>query len=969
MFETKAAVGPCAVRSATAKEALIFGMGPPQIDRVVPLGSKGGAIERPRLELTSTEAREKEEAMHDDIRLLGRLLGDTIRAQAGTATFDLIERIRQKSIRFRRAGDEAARDVLAATLDVVTPDQAIAIIRAFSYFSHLANIAEDQHHIRRNRAHVLAVSIPREGSIARALGRVRAAGVTRENLQAFFQKALVCPVLTAHPTEVRRKSVIDREMDMARVLAERDSAELTPDEYAANEEELRRLVLTLWQTESLRSTRLRVEEEIANGISYYNQTFLQQLPKLYRTLEHELNRCDPKWMGLAIGSFFVMGSWIGSDRDGNPFVTAESLKQALRLQSQCALEFYLKELHRLGGELPLDECLVKVSPALEALAQRSPDRSPHRQHEPYRRAISGLYARLAATARALNGLTPSPNPVGEALPYAGVAEFLADLDVLGDSLTAHGSIALARGRLHDLRRAVDTFKFHLAGLDLRQNSDAHERSLHELLEIAQPSTNYHGLDENARIEILLAELATARPLASQFVMYSDRLKAELAILQAAADAHQRYGANSVPNYVISKADDVSDVLEVAVLLRETGLLRPSDGELAVNIVPLFETIADLRRCGEVIDRLLTLPAYRRFLVSRDMTQEVMLGYSDSNKDGGYLTSGWELYKAEIRLIEICRRHGVRLRLFHGRGGTVGRGGGPSYEAILAQPDGAIDGAIRITEQGEVIASKYSNPDVGRRNLEILAAATLEGTLLQRGEAAPRSEFLETMEALSATAYRIYRELVYETEGFERYFWESTVIAEIANLNIGSRPASRVESKRIADLRAIPWVFSWAQCRLMLPGWYGFGAAVKAWCAARPHDGLAGLQAMYQQWPFFTALISNVDMVLAKSDIAIASRYADLVPDRKLRDGIFERLHAEWKASIEGVLAITNQAMLLESSPVLARSIRNRFPYLDPLNHLQIELLKRHRAGDEDERVMRGIKLTINGIAAGLRNSG
>jgi len=519
-----------------------------------------------------------------------------------------------------------------------------------------------------------------------------------------------------------------------------------------------------------------------------------------------------------------------------------------------------------------------------------------------------------------------------------------------------------------LRRAVDVFGFHLAGIDLRQNSDAHERTVGEILEMTCPGTGYDGLAEAQRIALLVTELGTARPLASPFVAYSAETTAELGILRAAAEAHRHYGKAAVPNYVISKTDGVSDILEVALLLKEAGLLRPREGALNVNIVPLFETIEDLRNCGRVMDGLLALPEYARFLQNRGRVQEVMLGYSDSNKDGGFLTSGWELYKAEIALIEVFRRHGVRLRLFHGRGGSVGRGGGPSYQAILAQPRGAVQGAIRITEQGEVIAAKYSNAELGRRNLEILAAATLEATL-QPDQAEQCEEYLAAMEDLSAHAYRAYRNLVYETAGFERYFWESTVIGEIANLNIGSRPASRKQSTRIEDLRAIPWVFGWAQCRLMLPGWYGFGTAVKAWLAARPRDGMAVLQAMYREWPFFQTLLSNMDMVLAKSNIAIASRYAELVAEAGLRDAVFARLRAEWQDSIDALLAIMGQQMLLESNPLLARSIRNRFPYLDPLNHMQIELLKRYRTGDTDEGVVQGIHLTINGIAAGLRNSG
>jgi phosphoenolpyruvate carboxylase len=421
--------------------------------------------------------------------------------------------------------------------------------------------------------------------------------------------------------------------------------------------------------------------------------------------------------------------------------------------------------------------------------------------------------------------------------------------------------------------------------------------------------------------------------------------------------------------VISQTTGVSDILETAVLLKEAGLFRPREGALDLDIVPLFETIEDLRHCGEVMDELLGLREYVRLLESRGRVQEVMLGYSDSNKDGGFLTSGWELYKAEIALVEVFRRHDVGLQLFHGRGGSVGRGGGPSYQAILAQPAGAVQGAIRITEQGEVIASKYSNPELGRRNLEILAAATFEATLLQPETAEPRPEYLAAMDCLSAAAYRAYRNLVYETDGFDRFFRESTVIGEIANLNIGSRPSSRKPSARIEDLRAIPWVFSWAQCRLMLPGWYGFGSAVTAWLEGHPNSGMTMLQSMYREWPFFQMLLSNMDMVLAKSDIAIASRYAELVYDTELRDRVFSRLRAEWQSVIDALLTIMGQQTLLESNPLLARSIRNRFPYLDPLNHMQIELLKRYRAGDTDDDLVTGIHLTINGIAAGLRNSG
>jgi len=913
------------------------------------------------------ERDDKDLPLRDDIRLLGRMLGDTVREQRGAAAFDTVERIRQSSIRFRRDEDGAAREELERTLNSLPRGEALHIIRAFGFFSHLANIAEDQHHIRRSRAHAFAPSAPREGTMAHALERARIAHVPPDRLRRFFAEAMVVPVLTAHPTEVRRKSMIDREMEVAELLAQRDRYPLTDDEFTANGAALRRAILTLWQTNLLRRTRLQVTDEVNNGLAYYDYTFLKELPHFYADLETELTAWGAG--SATLPSFLRMGSWIGGDRDGNPFVNDAVLRDALHLQSSKVLRHYLAELRLLGAELSLDSRLVEVSPSLGELAARSPDRSAFRRYEPYRRAITGIYARLAATAHALDHADPPQASVGSGAPYADSGELLADLSIVANSLVANGSELLAKGRLRDLRRAVDVFGFHLAAIDLRQNSVVHERVVGELLESAQPGTNYLALSEDERVRLLLAELTTARPLASPFMTYSNETAGELAIARAAAEAHRRYGPASVPHYVISMATNVSDVLEVGVLLKEAGLLYPREGKLDLDIVPLFETIEDLRNSSEVMDALLGTPGYARFLASRGRIQEVMLGYSDSNKDGGFLTSGWELYKAEIGLVEVFRRHDFGLRLFHGRGGSVGRGGGPSYQAILAQPPGAVQGAIRITEQGEVIASKYSNPELGRRNIETLAAATLEATLMRAEAAAPRPEYLDLMERLSGDAYRAYRNLIYETEGFVRFFRESTVINEIANLNIGSRPASRKASERIEDLRAIPWVFSWAQMRLMLPGWYGFGSAVASWLAAEPATGMATLQAMYREWPFFQMLLSNMDMVLAKSDIAIASRYAELVSDIGLRDRIFGRLRAEWQASIEALLAIMGQNQLLDGNPLLARSIRNRFPYLDPLNHMQIELLRRYRGGDGDEDVVTGIHLTINGIAAGLRNSG
>ena len=913
------------------------------------------------------EAAEKDLPLRDDIRLLGQILGDVVRLQEGEKTFALVERIRQTSIQFRKSDDEAARAELASALDGLTPEQTIQVIRAFAYFSHLPNIAEDQPHIRRNRVHAMAASAPRPGTMAFAIESAKNTGIARAQLKEFFDSALVCPVLTAHPTEVRRKSTLDREIEIARLLAERDRTQFTPEEAEAFDEALRQAVLTLWQTNLIRNTRLAVLDEVTNGISYYDYTFLCELPRFYAGLEDLLAKGATQRDEFRLASFFRMGSWIGGDRDGNPFVTAATLAEAFRLQSRRAFLHYLNELHRLGGELPLDGRTIRVSPQLETLAANSPDHSPHRANEPYRRSIAGIYARLAASARALVQMDP-PRPAADAPPYRTVEEFKADLDIIDHSLRTNGSAVLAHGRLRHLRRAADIFGFHLATIDLRQNSAVHERTIEELFAKHDANIRYRELDEAARVELLLNHLQGGTRLAADTFGYSEEAQSELGVVRAATEARRRYGDMAVQNYVISKAESVSDVLEVALLLKEAGLFDAEDG-LALNIVPLFETIDDLRACARIMDALLSLPAYRKWIASRGSIQEVMLGYSDSNKDGGFLTSIWELYKAEGELVDVFRRHGIRLCLFHGRGGSVGRGGGPSYQAIIAQPPGAVQGRIRITEQGEVIAAKYSSAEVGRRNLETLAAATLEASLLHPANDARENVYAGVMEELSATAYKAYRDLVYETPGFEDYFRQSTVISEIARLNIGSRPSSRTHSQKIEDLRAIPWVFSWSQSRIMLPGWYGFGSAVKAWLAAHPQPGMDVLQAMYEKWPFFRVVLSNVDMVLAKTDIGIASRYADLVEDRALSATIFRRIRDEWQLTIAMVCKIMKQQALLESNPLLARSIRNRFAYLDPLNHVQIELLKRERAKGGDERVIEGIHLTINGIAAGLRNSG
>lgn len=921
-------------------------------------------------------AKDNERPLVDDIRLLGRILGDVIRDQEGVAVFELVERIRKLSVAFRRDADHEADRALKSLLKSLSGDEAVRVIRAFTYFSHLANLAEDRHHIRRREVHERAGD-QQEGSIEVALARLRWAGIGARAVSQTLATAYLSPVLTAHPTEVQRKSILDAERDIARLLAERDEIRaralprdaLAPRELAANEAHLRARVHQLWQTRLLRFTKLTVADEIETALSYYEATFLREIPKLYRQLEQELGQHP-------VASFLRMGQWIGGDRDGNPNVTAETLEYALRRQCEVALRHYLTELFWLGSELSLSAMLVEVTPAMRALADSSPDRGEHRQDEPYRRAVTGMYARLAATLQEFTGGVAARHALPPQNPYARGEEFLADLRTIRDSLLANHGGPIVEQRLQGLVRAVEVFGFHLATVDLRQNSEQHEEVVAELLAVSRVERDYRGLSEEKKQELLLRLLCDARPLRVLDAQYSEHARKEIAIFEAACRMRARYGAQALRHYIISHTETVSDLLEVLLLQKEVGLMHGTlddDARIDMIVVPLFETIADLRQAAPIMRAFYALPGIARMMQRSGAEQDIMLGYSDSNKDGGIFTSNWELYQAEVALVtlfeDLGRGHRIQLRLFHGRGGTVGRGGGPSYQAILAQPAGTVRGQIRLTEQGEVIASKYANPEIGRRNLETLVAATLEATLLQPAKA-PTKAFLQAAEALSQASMQAYRKLVYETPGFVDYFFSATPIREIAELNISSRPASRKATQNIEDLRAVPWSFSWGQSRVTLNGWFGFGAAVESFLAGGDRkEQLATLQKMYRHWPFFRALLSNMDMVLAKSDLALASRYAELVPDARLRRRIFGAIEAEWQRTVDALAQVTGEKQRLASNAALARSIRHRFPYIDPLNHLQVELVRRWRQGGADERARRGIHLAINGIAAGLRNTG
>ncbi|MDQ2726953.1 MAG: phosphoenolpyruvate carboxylase [Actinomycetota bacterium] len=899
----------------------------------------------------------------DDIRLLGRILGDVIADQDGEDVYQVVEAIRQAATGERRGRAEAR---LVPLLDGLEDEMTLPVVRAFSTISLLANIAEDVAENRRYRTWRVGGHRGGPRTLHHTVEGILAGPTTTEQLGDIVDHLMVGPVLTAHPTEVRRRTSLDRSRRIATLLEERDRADFDEHERRAWEAALAVEILSLWQTDILRPSRPRVRDEINTALRYYDLSLFEEVPRLHADLDRELRA-----FGVATSAdrpMIRMGSWIGGDRDGNPNVTADVLDYAVNRQATAVLTRHLGALRRLAIDVSMSADLVGVSDSVDTLAEESGDDSPLRTQEPYRRAVNGMYARLAATARVVVGTVPGAEPRADRPPYHRPEELIVDLRAVEASLGAHGAGALADARVAPVRRAVEAFGFHLCSVDLRQNADVHEEVVAELLARAGECNDYRSLDEDERVTLLAAELERPRPLIAPWIAYSDQTASELAILRRAADAIAAFGPAVVPNYVISKCTAVSDLLEVGVLLREVGLCRANDAGVVsdVMVVPLFETIEDLVGAGATLRALMALKVWRSVVAHAGGWQEVMVGYSDSNKDGGYLTSNWALYRAETDLVAAARSRGVKLRLFHGRGGAVGRGGGPAYEAIVSQPAGSVAGQLRVTEQGEVIAATYSDVDHARRGLEALVGATLEASVADGDDVG--SEDLAVMEELSRVAEKSYRDLVYGVDGFVEWFRTATPVREIGELNIGSRPASRTSSTRVEDLRAIPWVFSWSQCRLMLPGWYGAGTAFETWLGG--DDGrLEQLVDLHRRWGFLRSVIDNMAMVLAKTDLDIASRYNHLVPDAALRDAVWPRVVAEHERSLQAVRALTGRAGPLEEGTELARALTNRIPYLDPLNHLQVALLRRWRAGERDRVVEQGIKLTLNGLATGLRNSG
>jgi phosphoenolpyruvate carboxylase len=913
--------------------------------------------------------------MKENIRYLGRVLGETILKKEGKATLDLIENIRKSAVKFHKENDQQASLTLEKLLKNLSPEQTISVVRSFSYFKHLVNIAEDLYTHQQTR---LNEDSAMPSMLAYSLEEMTRNNISFEEINSFFKDTLISPVLTAHPTEVQRKSILEIERTLSFLLAERTTL-FSKKELERNHLLIEGAICSLWQTRILRFSKLTVFNEIENALSYYETTFLEVIPEILQDLERQINTqfAEELEVPYALPNLIHMGSWIGGDRDGNPFVNGTTLEQAIELQAATAFKYYTKELEALRRELAISTRLIEVNAEVQALASRSIDQSAHRLDEPYRLALNGIRDRLFATIKELLPNSElKQNTVATA--YADASELLSELNILTSSLKENNGEALIYPRLGKLIKAIETFGFHLSTIDIRQSSDVHEAVIKELFHKAGFDFDYDALTEDEKIKTILDELKQPRLLFSPFQQYSELVHKEIGVLNQARETRALFGEQAIRQYIISHTETLSDLLEVALLQKETGMLKGVWGsqkiQLDLNIVPLFETIADLRHAPMIMGQWLSLLGIRHVLRNQGNEQEIMLGYSDSNKDGGFLTSNWELYKAEVSLVELFKQAKIKLRLFHGRGGTVGRGGGPTYQAIMAQPQGTVDGQIRLTEQGEIIANKYADPKVGRQHLETLIAATIDASLFPQDalEATKRRAFETVVEDLSTTAMTSYRSLVYETPGFAEYFFGATPISEIAELNIGSRPAARKSTRRIEDLRAIPWGFSWGQCRLLLPGWFGLGSAIHQFIYTSPHlseTRIATLKEMLDCWPLFKTLIANVDMVLAKTDLVVARHYAHLVEDKALRESIFSRIEQEHRLTSDALNLLQGSTERLSSNPTLANSIRNRLPYLDPLNHLQVEMIQRYRRGETDEKLKLAIQLTINGIAAGLRNTG
>ncbi len=918
----------------------------------------------PAMEASDTRLRQQ-------VRLLGNLLGEILVEQEGWELFALEEEIRRLA-KAHRAGDgDAASRILARVENLVQDlDQALGVLKAFTTYFQLVNLAEEEQRVRvlwQRALEAEQAGHPMRETIAAAIQTLHREGLGPEAIQALLQELTIMPVFTAHPTEAKRRAILLKLRDLSQLLHELDFHRLLPSEERARVEQIREIIAALWQSDETRDRRPTVMDEVREGLYFFEATLFDLVPRIYRELRAALDQYYPG-ISFQIPPFLRYGSWMGGDRDGNPFVTLEVTQETLREHQRRVLRLYAARVEALYNHLTMARTRVGFSPALLESLEADLARVPQQELEvlerfslePYRQKLILMYRRLMAAVE--EARHPWSEHVHDPRAYHRADEFLHDLELIRESLLQNRGERLAQGRLADLICQVQVFGFHLATLDLRQHSSRHGQALAEIFRRYHLADDYLALPEEARIRLLAQEIGDPRPLTAR-LDFTEATNETVALFRLVREAHQRIGPEAIQTYIISMTTSASHVLEVLLLAKDAELFG------ALDVVPLFETIQDLDGAHRVMAALFDIPIYREHLARRDRRQQIMIGYSDSNKDGGYLRANWMLYRAQKALAQTCDHHGVKLWLFHGRGGSIGRGGGPANRAILAQPPESVRGRIRLTEQGEVISSRYSNPRIAHRHLEQLVNAVLLSSG-RRPDLPEEERWASVLEEASRYAEAKYRALVDRPE-FLAYFHQATPIDVVELLNIGSRPARRRTTEDVRDLRAIPWVFAWIQSRVYLPGWYGLGTGLTRWMDAGPdREGrLEILRQMYRRWPFFRTAIDLAQVSLGVADMHIAQVYARLAPP-EIREPILADILDEYQRSVQAVLEITGQEVLMERERWLQRSIRLRNPYVDPLNYIQVALMERYRqAAEPDPRLIQALRLSVNGVAAGLQNTG
>ncbi|MDG0791338.1 phosphoenolpyruvate carboxylase [Cohnella ginsengisoli] len=912
-----------------------------------------------------------------DVRFLGNILGEVLVHQGGRELLDHVEKIRETSKALRAEFVPELYEEFVNTITGLEPGVRHQVIRAFAIYFQLVNIAEQNHRIRRKRDYERSAGeAVQPGSIESAIVELKNKNLPLNEVQELLSGISLELVMTAHPTEAMRRAVLDVHKRIANEMMELDNPSLTYRERERLREQLRNEVLTLWQTDELRDRKPTVIDEVRNGMYFFHETLFNVLPDVYDELERCLAKYYPeqKWH---VPTYLRFGTWIGGDRDGNPSVTADITWRTLNMQRNLVIHKYETLLKSLMRKMSFSTTIVKVNPELlesieqerEAVELRTVDRWTN-DHEPYRIKITYMIQKLQNMREEKFKGTPQR--------YHQVSEFIADLQLIDRSLRHHYADFVADTHLKKLIRQVELFGFYLAALDVRQHSQEHENAMTEVLAKAGVTDRYNELGEEEKIELLHGLLSDSRPLLHATASLSEGAKECLEVYRTIHRAQEEFGEGCITTYLISMTRGASDLLEVMVFAKEAGLVRRTpDGKLVSSIqsAPLFETIDDLHAAPAIMKTLFDLPVYREAVAARGDMHEIMLGYSDSNKDGGMVTANWELRVALNKITETAGDYGVKLKFFHGRGGALGRGGMPLNRSILAQPPHTIGAGIKITEQGEVLTSRYSMEGIAYRSLEQATSALVKAAYLAKHPSQDQTadaQWEEILPSISETAQTKYQDLIFRDPGFMTFFKESTPLSEVGELNIGSRPSKRKNSERFEDLRAIPWVFAWTQSRYLLPAWYAAGTAFEKYVAGDPAK-LETLRRMYREYSFFATLVDNLQMALAKADLLIAQQYADMIKDDEIRTRIFTLVQEEYDLTKRILLEITGQEEILDNVPVIQESIRLRNPYVDPLSYLQVQLLselrQRRDEGEDDTELLREVLLTINGIAAGLRNTG